>query len=116
MKTHRIAVLAGDGIGKEVIPTGIEVLKAAASREGFALELATFPWGCDFYRAHGKMMDDDGFERPRTFLGLRSCASVSALASSRGDPCGISDDDAPKSPTPRLAGVPRRVAPWHHPP
>lgn len=38
MKLHRIAVLAGDGIGKEVIPAGIDVLKAAAVRDGFALE------------------------------------------------------------------------------
>ena len=37
MKTHRIAVLAGDGIGQEVVPAGIEVLKAAALRGDFAL-------------------------------------------------------------------------------
>ena len=79
MKTHRIAVLAGDGIGKEVIPTGIEVLKAAASREGFALELATFPWGCDFYLKNGRMMDADAVEHrqpKRKQPRLRGAVSV----------------------------------------
>ena len=67
MKTHRIAVLPGDGIGKEVIPAGIEVLKAAATGGGFALEFTHFPWGCDFYLAHGRMMDPDAVERLRAF-------------------------------------------------
>ena len=59
MKTHRIAVLAGDGIGKEVIPAGIEVLKAAAAHTSFTLEFTPFPWGCDYYLRHGRMMDVD---------------------------------------------------------
>src|SRR6186713_927791 len=67
MKTHRIAVLAGDGIGKEVIPAGIEVLKAAAAGGGFDLEFKHFPWGCDFYLAHGRMMDPDAMERLLAF-------------------------------------------------
>jgi tartrate dehydrogenase/decarboxylase/D-malate dehydrogenase len=67
MTTHRIAVLAGDGIGKEVIPAGIEVLNAAASGGGFALEFTHFPWGCDFYLAHGRMMDRDAVEQLRAF-------------------------------------------------
>src|SRR5258705_3336604 len=67
MTTHRIAVLAGDGIGKEVIPAGIEVLNAAAARGGFTLEFASFPWGCDFYLRNGRMMDADAVEQLMKF-------------------------------------------------
>jgi tartrate dehydrogenase/decarboxylase / D-malate dehydrogenase len=63
MNTYRIAVLAGDGIGKEVIPAGVEVLKAAAARGGFALEFTSFPWGCDFYLRNGRMMDVDAVDQ-----------------------------------------------------
>src|SRR4029078_5704322 len=63
----RVAVIAGDGIGKEVIPAGIDVGKKAAEVCGGRVELFWFPWGCDFYRARGKMMDDEGFERLRDF-------------------------------------------------
>jgi len=63
MTTHRIAVLAGDGIGKEVIPAGITVLNAAAARDGFTLEFTSFPWGCDFYLRNGRMMDADAVDQ-----------------------------------------------------
>src|SRR3954470_3897753 len=63
----RIAVIAGDGIGQEVIPAGIEIVKKAAAKCGATVEFTEFPWGCDFYRTHGKMMDDDGFERLQEF-------------------------------------------------
>jgi tartrate dehydrogenase/decarboxylase/D-malate dehydrogenase len=63
----RVAVIAGDGIGKEVIPAGIEVVKKAAAACGAAVEFVEFPWGCDFYRAHGRMMHEDGFERLKEF-------------------------------------------------
>jgi tartrate dehydrogenase/decarboxylase/D-malate dehydrogenase len=59
MKTHRIAVIAGDGIGKEVIPAGIQVLKTAAATDGFQLEFTDIPWGCDYYLEKGKMLDAD---------------------------------------------------------
>ena len=59
MKTHRIAVIAGDGIGKEVIPAGIQVLKTAAATDGFQLEFTDIPWGCDYYLEKGKMLDVD---------------------------------------------------------
>jgi tartrate dehydrogenase/decarboxylase/D-malate dehydrogenase len=67
MNRHRIAVIAGDGIGKEVIPCGVEVLKLAAEQAGFALEFADFPWGCEFYLRNHRMMDADGFEQLREF-------------------------------------------------
>ena len=54
---HKIAVIAGDGIGKEVIPAALEVIDAAASG---LLEMTEFPWGCDYYLRTGRMMDADG--------------------------------------------------------
>jgi tartrate dehydrogenase/decarboxylase/D-malate dehydrogenase len=60
MKQHRIAVIAGDGIGKEVMPEGLRALEAAAQRFGVKLEFAHFEWAsCDYYLQHGKMMPDD---------------------------------------------------------
>jgi len=63
----RVAVISGDGIGQEVIPAGIAVVKKAAAMCGAAVEFVEFPWGCDFYRRHGKMMDDEGFDRLKDF-------------------------------------------------
>jgi tartrate dehydrogenase/decarboxylase / D-malate dehydrogenase len=58
--TFRIAAIAGDGIGKEVLPEGLRVLHAAAERHGFALEVKTIEWAsCDWYAEHGQMMPDD---------------------------------------------------------
>ena len=61
--SFRIAVIAGDGIGREVIPAGIAAIEAAAKGSGLTLVVHEFPWGCDFYKAHGRMMDEDGFEQ-----------------------------------------------------
>jgi tartrate dehydrogenase/decarboxylase/D-malate dehydrogenase len=64
MKTYRIATIAGDGIGKEVVPAGREVLQAVAAASGgaFGFEFEDFGWGGDWYRAHGRMMPADGLE------------------------------------------------------
>jgi tartrate dehydrogenase/decarboxylase/D-malate dehydrogenase len=67
MRTHRIAAIPGDGIGKEVVPAGIAVLRALAARQGFALAVETFPWGSDFYRQTGRMMPEDGLATLRPF-------------------------------------------------
>ena len=68
MKTYKIAVIAGDGIGPEVLDEGIKVLNAAAALDGaFSFEFTHFPWGCDFYKQTGKMMDDDGIEQLSKF-------------------------------------------------
>jgi len=59
-KTHKIAVIPGDGIGKEVMPEGLRVLRAAAQRFGISLELAPIEWAsCDFYAKTGDMMPPD---------------------------------------------------------
>lgn len=67
MKTHKIAVIPGDGIGTEVVEAGWLVLEAAAKRHGFALSATTFPWSCDYYLETGRMMPEDGIETLRAF-------------------------------------------------
>lgn len=60
MNTHRIAVIAGDGIGQEVMPEGLRVLEAAARRFGIALEFDHFDFGsCAYYVQHGSMLPGD---------------------------------------------------------
>ncbi len=71
--THRIAVIPGDGIGKEVVPEGIRVLEAAGRRFGFDFAWAHFDWSCEVYTRTGRMMPEDGLEQLRKleaiFLG-----------------------------------------------
>ena len=58
--TFRIAIIPGDGIGKEVIPEGLRAIQTAAQRFGFELECHSFEWAsCDYYAQHGQMMPDD---------------------------------------------------------
>jgi tartrate dehydrogenase/decarboxylase / D-malate dehydrogenase len=64
---HRIAVIPGDGIGKEVLPEGVRVLDAAGRRFGFALDWKTFDWSCEDYVRSGRMMPEDGLEQLRSF-------------------------------------------------
>ena len=59
-RTHRIAAIPGDGIGKEVMPEALRVLGAAAERFGFALQTTPIAWAsCDHYAQTGQMMPDD---------------------------------------------------------
>lgn len=67
MKTYRIAVIPGDGIGKEVVPEGIRVLEAAARRFGFTLQWHQFDWSCETYLKNGAMMPSDGLDQLRSF-------------------------------------------------
>lgn len=61
MKKHEIAVIAGDGIGKEVVPVSLDVLNTVAEvHGGLKFEFTEFPWSCDYYMEHGKMMPEDG--------------------------------------------------------
>jgi len=66
-KKHKIAVIAGDGIGTEVIPEGLRVLDAAAARYGIELSYTHFDWSCEVYAKTGKMMPDDGLDQLRPF-------------------------------------------------
>jgi len=60
---HRIAVIPGDGIGKEVVPEGQRVLEAAARRFGFELAWTEFDWSCERFAKTGRMMPEDGLEQ-----------------------------------------------------
>lgn len=68
MKTHRLAVIGGDGVGPEVIEAGIDVIEALAGRQGgFRVEATRFDWGSDHYRRTGRMMPEDGVETLRGY-------------------------------------------------
>jgi tartrate dehydrogenase/decarboxylase/D-malate dehydrogenase len=61
MRNYRIASIPGDGIGREVITAGVEVLGTCAQRDGgFRLAFETFDWGSEYYQRHGAMMPADG--------------------------------------------------------
>ena len=64
-RNYRIALLPGDGIGKEVVPQAVRVLQATA--EGFSLAFESFEWGCEYYLRSGRMMPEDGLEQLRPF-------------------------------------------------
>ena len=59
MMRHRIAVVPGDGIGKDVVPEGIRVVEAAARPSGVGLAWEHFPWSCETYLRTGRMMPED---------------------------------------------------------
>jgi tartrate dehydrogenase/decarboxylase / D-malate dehydrogenase len=67
MKTHKVAVIAGDGIGREVVPEGLRVLEAAAKRYEMKLDFTHFDWSCETYAKTGKMMPDNGLDQLRPF-------------------------------------------------
>jgi tartrate dehydrogenase/decarboxylase/D-malate dehydrogenase len=62
---YKIATIPGDGIGKEVVPEGIRVLEAAGRRFGIEFQWDHFPWSCEYYTRHGRMMPEDGLEMIR---------------------------------------------------
>ena len=67
MNTYKIAVIPGDGIGKEVVPEGLRVLEAAGRRYGFSLSQQHFGWSCETYLKTGKMMPEDGLAQLRPY-------------------------------------------------
>jgi tartrate dehydrogenase/decarboxylase/D-malate dehydrogenase len=82
---HTIAVIAGDGIGKEVIPAGIAALEKATRGSGVSLTFINLPWSCDYFVQYQRMMPEDGFERLAAFdaiyLGALGAPGVSDVAS-----------------------------------
>jgi tartrate dehydrogenase/decarboxylase/D-malate dehydrogenase len=83
VKPHQIAVIAGDGIGKEVMPEGVRVLEAAARKFGIALALDHLDWSCDNYDRHGWWMPPDWRER----IGSHDCIFFGAT----GWPAKVAD-------------------------
>ena len=73
MKIYEIAVIPGDGIGKEVVPEGLKVLVAAGAKFGLGFRFRHFDWSCETYKTTGHMMPPDGIAQLRDhdaiFLG-----------------------------------------------
>ncbi len=67
MKTYRIAVIPGDGIGIEVVKSSIEVLKSLEKNKDYKLEFQEFDWSSEYYFKNGIMMPGDGIEQLRPF-------------------------------------------------
>jgi tartrate dehydrogenase/decarboxylase/D-malate dehydrogenase len=68
---YKIAVIPGDGIGTEVINSGVEVLKALSKVEtNLPIEFTEFDWGADYYRKHGVMMPEEGVEELKNFNSI----------------------------------------------
>ncbi|MGM8364413.1 tartrate dehydrogenase [Virgibacillus sp. W0181] len=68
MKNYNIALIPGDGIGPEVVAEGVKVLKSIEKMDSrISFSFQDFPWGCEYYLEHGKMMDDDGIEKLKAF-------------------------------------------------
>jgi len=82
---HRVAVIAGDGIGKEVLPVGVAALEAAAKGTAASFEFTALPWGSDYYAKHGRMIDDGGLAQLAKFdaiyLGAVGAPNVPDAAS-----------------------------------
>ncbi len=65
--SYRIAVIPGDGIGKEVVPEGVKILDAVASLFNINIDWQWFDWSCEWYLQGGSMMRDDGIGQLREF-------------------------------------------------
>jgi tartrate dehydrogenase/decarboxylase/D-malate dehydrogenase len=83
MKLHKIAVIAGDGIGKEVMPEGVRVLEAVTRKFDIALAFEHFDWSCDNYDKHGWWMPPDWREK----IGGHDCIFFGAT----GWPAKVAD-------------------------
>ncbi len=117
-KNFKIAVIPGDGIGKEVIQAGIQVLDylSKESNGNFDFEYDFFPWGCEYYLENGKMMDEDGVERLRDYdaiyfgaVGFPGVPDHVSLWGLRIAICQGLDQWANIRPVEFLPGVPRRL-------
>ncbi|MDL2298065.1 tartrate dehydrogenase [Synergistaceae bacterium OttesenSCG-928-D05] len=68
MPAYKIAVIPGDGIGPEVMDEGLKALRCIAALDGsLDFSFTHFPWGCEYYLRHGRMMDEDGLEQLKAF-------------------------------------------------
>lgn len=67
MKSYKVAVIAGDGIGPEVVAEGMRVLEAASNKFGFQLSWSEFDWSCSTYMSTGRMMPQDGLDLLKSF-------------------------------------------------
>lgn len=66
MRTHRLSIIPGDGVGREVVPEGLKAVQAAADVTGsFSIETVDYPWSCEYYAQKGVMMEPDALDRLR---------------------------------------------------
>ena len=70
MKTYEVAVIPGDGIGKEVVPESIRLLNTVAVQCGFEISYKHYDYSCEYYKNHGEMMDEDGLKKLRDSDGI----------------------------------------------
>ena len=80
--TLRLAVIPGDGIGREVVPVGLDVVRAATAGE-LEVEAVEFPWSCDYYLETGAMMPADALDTLRGFDAI--------FLGAVGDPTRVAD-------------------------
>ena len=84
MKNYKIATIAGDGIGKEIVPESLKVLKEAAKKHQFQIQFDEFDFAsCDYYEKKGKMLPDDWKEK----IGNHDAIYFGAV----GDPARVPD-------------------------
>jgi tartrate dehydrogenase len=69
-KSYKVAVIPGDGIGREVVPEGLRVLETASRKFGFSLQFDHFDWSCEKYTKTGRMMPEDGLNQLRPYDGI----------------------------------------------
>lgn len=65
--TYHIALIPGDGIGKEVVPAAVKIMKTLSKQHGFEIVYTEFPYSCELYLKTGSMMPADGIEKLRAF-------------------------------------------------
>jgi len=84
MKSYKIATIAGDGIGKEVVPESLKVLKEVAKKHQFNVQFDEFDFAsCDYYQKNGKMLPDDWKDK----IGSHDAIYFGAV----GDPVKVPD-------------------------
>ena len=84
MKSYKIASIAGDGIGKEVLPESLKILKETAKKHQFQIQFDDFEFAsCDYFQKHGKMLPDDWKEK----IGSHDAIFFGAV----GDPSKVPD-------------------------
>ncbi len=67
MSNYKIAVVPGDGIGNEIVPEGLKVIRAAAKKHNFSIETEEFGWGAGYYLKHNQFLPDNGLEVLKKF-------------------------------------------------
>ena len=65
--TYKIAIIPGDGIGREVVPEGVRTLETLAVKYGFDVSFTSFPYSCQYYIEHGVMMPPDALDQLKAF-------------------------------------------------